>query len=660
MTETMESKIIELETLTPLFIKGKEEVYGEGFLRIGNTLFLIDNDNLCKYVEESNKTTEYAQYFSNRESDVKCFLAYHAIDLSESEISEYEKNEKKFKKFLNDRNKDLQCFKNYQEYKDRSISFFLNKEGIFPSESTVKNDLAKGITRILSGNTFIQNGNGNYYIPGSSLKGAIRNAVLWKILSDPTKKTWFQSFLNYHLPIADVSIMMDKKKYIDAQNIINQNSFLRGEKLISAHRVNSDRFERIKKKYITEFSEQPDERKKTLGSKSFTEKTPYIPVLDSFEINYKKYLSKYNERWNDVNVTLRDFFRLVKISDANFVNNVSLRVEAAKAVCKEISLNSTENKTYQKSFFTKLECATKTAKAHFKITIDMELAKVFFPNGIPSYLQSVEELLKVVDEFFNKVAKFEKDEFYKGAQSIPVDINPDDKAHAKLKVNTKNVEDLYINIVNTFEFASDNYLFRTGWGCGFMSKTQFLHLDMADRIRVRDMIRYNGSTIAPKSRCLIVEGQNATEPLGWCKLRVLGEAKDLPLPGINVATFIKNFQTEQAQGSQDGQHYPQGSRQNPKRPLSTSEIKKLDSASSVMLKQAIKHTKSTTGKKAQGLVVISDFLNKSLTININNQKVTINYNKMRQIGEQIDVEILEQIDCKITKIKIDNESKNCK
>ena len=58
MTETMESKIIELETLTPLFIKGKEEVYGEGFLRIGNTLFLIDNDNLCKYVEESNKTTE--------------------------------------------------------------------------------------------------------------------------------------------------------------------------------------------------------------------------------------------------------------------------------------------------------------------------------------------------------------------------------------------------------------------------------------------------------------------------------------------------------------------------------------------------------------------------------------------------------------------------
>ncbi|NTW72850.1 MAG: type III-A CRISPR-associated RAMP protein Csm5 [Eubacteriaceae bacterium] len=618
----MVSKIIELETLTSLFIKGKEEKYGEGFIRIGNTVFLIDNDNLCKYIDESNKTTEYAQYFSHRESDVKSFLAYNCIDLSENDISEYERNEKKFKRFLNNRNQHLQRFEDYQAYKDLSISYFLKKEGVFPSQSKVEKDLATGVTKLHSGNRFTQNGNDRYYIPGSSLKGAFRNAVLWKILTEPSKQSWFQSLLRYHLPIADVVIHENNFKAVN--QIINQHAVLQSLNLIRSGQVNRRKIKDLKKKYSEHLSEIPDANSNTVESKSFAENTPHIPVSDSFEKDYKEYIEKYNDRWRASNDTLRDFFRLVKITDANFSENVLLRAKTAKAICKD-----NVGQTYKKDHTTTLECAPKAVKALFKISIDTELAKVFFPQGIPGYLQSVEDLLKVVNEFFRAVSDFENKDFYSGKKSIPNSIN------GNTPVDTTQVEQLY---KSTFGLNSDEILFRTGWGGGFMSKTQFLHLTMLDRVRVRDMIRYNGSPIAPKSRCLIVEDQNATEPLGWCKLTILGDAKDIPLPSIDEAKIETGFLTEQPR--QSGQQYPE----NKERPASEKEIKQSKIEASAIVKKAEKQQSLMSkkiyikGEQVEGIVKSSVFC-QSLTVRIGNQELTIKTNVMKQKEDTVKVQI---------------------
>ncbi|ACF10510.1 CRISPR-associated RAMP protein, Csm5 family [Chlorobaculum parvum NCIB 8327] len=51
-TKSKETAIIELETLTPLFIKGKDPDYGEGmyFFPNENKAYLLDNDKLCKFI----------------------------------------------------------------------------------------------------------------------------------------------------------------------------------------------------------------------------------------------------------------------------------------------------------------------------------------------------------------------------------------------------------------------------------------------------------------------------------------------------------------------------------------------------------------------------------------------------------------------------------
>ena len=53
----MISSIVELEVLSPLFIKGKDLEYGEGFISVNNKVYLINNDNLCKFIGEKTYDT---------------------------------------------------------------------------------------------------------------------------------------------------------------------------------------------------------------------------------------------------------------------------------------------------------------------------------------------------------------------------------------------------------------------------------------------------------------------------------------------------------------------------------------------------------------------------------------------------------------------------
>jgi CRISPR type III-A-associated RAMP protein Csm5 len=529
MPYQVESAIIELETLTPLFIKGKDVNYGEGMLRGEDGLvYLIDNDKLCEYIAEKNKIEEYVNYFNttnNNEISIKDFLGNHKIVPTIDELKK----------------------------------------------------MAKGITNMpdkdKSKNKFIQNGNGKHFIPGSSIKGAIRNAVLWKILSDATKKTWLNRFVTY--------------------NLSNSHS--------------------NKKKYADRFSDIPDAHSQTVNKMSFTEITPKKIIPENATQAQRNEINEFNQRWHAANETLRDFFRIVKISDANFEGNVVLKNEVAKAVCKDASGTPSKNQSYQKKFPIPLECAPAKTKARFKISIDLNLAQDFFPSGIPFYLQSVSNLLTTVNGFFRAVAQFEETDFYNGLTSIPTDINPNDNRNAKLRVNTGEVYRLY---QNRFGLTTEN-LFRTGWGGGFMSKTQFLHLTMPDRVKIRNLVSFNGSPIAPKSRCLIVDGQNAVTPLGWCKLTILPNSE---LLGIDVATD---------------------------REATPLNAEVADNAR----RAEIPALRVKCGDTIE-MRVIESIFGKSLTLEKDSDKLTIDTNKLISVGNSVKVRVLEVKDGKITKVKL--------
>jgi hypothetical protein len=325
-----------------------------------------------------------------------------------------------------------------------------------------------------------------------------------------------------------------------------------------------------------------------------------------------------------------------------------LKVKIAKAVCKDTSGTPQRSQTYQKKFDIKLECVPKAIKAQFKLSIDTELAKAFFPDGVPSYLQDIEQLLKVINEFFRAIVKYEDLNYYHGATSIPEDINPEDNRKAKLRVNTSEVWKLYKSI---FGLQPDEILFRTGWGGGYMSKTQYLHMENTDRVRVRDMIHYNGASIAPKSRCLIVEGQNAKEPLGWCKLRILGDAKDIPLPGIDTATIKTELITKQNKQNTKDTQIISG------KPITEREVQKSNATAKAILKQAEKKTTSIAQviyKAGQTVYATVEECVPliSLKVIIGDQALTINKGVIKQKGETVQIQITEIENGKILAAKL--------
>lgn len=611
----MISKIIELETLTPLFIKGKDLNYGEGMLRGSDgVVYLIDNDKLCEYIAENKKIEEYALEYDikNRRSD---------------------------------------------------LNSFLKRNNIYPNDIELR-DIAKGITEISEKApyddekqkiNFIQNGRKNPFIPGTSLKGAVRNAVIWRLL----KEKKYSSFLtdlfvgkrasldNELHGVALISNALEKAKKQDFESAdkimssLHNSSFQEKDYFLRAkdddgHFIYYDKKNSIQKKlndyqkgFAKNFTYNLFQDKRLIFSVLNLEKIPQARQ-DLFYISKKD----FDERWQYVkrNKSIVDFFRIIKISDCNIVQDTSLNWLQAKTVCKD-----NVGQVYKKYHTNTLECIPKKIKAVFKITINTHLAKMFFSEGLPDYFQSVENLLSVVNDYYRAIAHYEEADYYRGAISISVDEKSSDKDKVKLRVNTSDVWELY---KSTFGLQSEEILFRTGWGGGFMSKTQFLHLDISDRRRVRDMIHYNGSTLAPKSRCLIVEGQNATEPLGWCKLRVLGDAIDMPLPSIDAAIIKAELITQQNKQNRKGNYINSG------KTLTEREIKESKEEAKAILKQAEKRNVTAPQLLYRNEQIVNATVEEcipftSVKVKVDKQFLTINSNILKQKGEIVKIKIIE-------------------
>ena len=542
MNDLFQSAVIELTTLSPLFIKGKDMDYGEGMLKGVDEqnkpcIYLIDNDSLCEYIVAKGKIDDYVRYFVRDEdagyNDADGFAQFKEFEISDDdlrgleslsskkEISVQRPNRtycfggKEFKNYL--KNKFNHKYTDeYDQYKDKSLQYFLKFHNILPRTAAEFKSLANGITRLPDswGNkSFVRNALDQPFVPGSSIKGAIRNAILWKIMK--SKKGWLNNFIRTNIEAAG-------------------NNFAR------------------RKVLKEKFSVEKEYQNMTLPQQSF------IRPADAFQ----------DERWSSANEeTLRDFFRIVKVSDGYLCADVFPEQPAIVAVCVQ------NNQVYRKKFQAKLECLPSESKVRFRLSIDNKMAECFFGTQPPEYLTSVHVLLKTVHEFFSAVWK-EECSFFENKQpstlpgQTPADVSKTAEfyhAHIKkieayrhaffaiheiselvqkfpemeeikLPIKRNNEGKIVINIDKISHLerkqipqevleAIDNqgsHLFRTGWGGGLMSKTQFLNLEEPQRRDVRNLTPPQRHDRAPKSRCVTMEDDNkAGYPLGWCHLKIV-------------------------------------------------------------------------------------------------------------------------------------------
>ena len=472
---TKETGIIELETLVPLFIKDKDPEFGEGTYPIGDKIYLLDNDKLCKFLYD--KTYDAEENLRESGKDYVEFYGDFLIrDEHFDELTRYNTFAALFG--LQQINDERRVPKDFQ---NRSIKYFLETTRLVSTSprtaEQVVRAMAKGVTSMAADGgdkKFIVNGLGTPYIPGSSIRGAVRNALLWTMLQeDPALKITFDTFVQSRL--ASTTNLTQKQK----------------------------------REFALKFSIPPREDGPGLNALTASRLNPTFQGNSEYG---DVYVHNYNTRWANASIIHRDLFRIVKISDAAFVGAV--RTEAIPVETYKLEPGNGGNVFQIKpNTHVRLNGVKAAVKARFRITIDKALAAEIFSGTIPQYLNSVPELLKALNCFFRAVATEEYSFFSLASNSQ----------------NVRAVRQWYQEYKNVFgdDTVECPLLFRVGWGGGMMSKTQFLHLSDPDRKTVRNLTNNKGTAVAPKSRGLHVQEHNAVTPLGWCTLRYIGaDAKE--------------------------------------------------------------------------------------------------------------------------------------
>lgn len=503
---TKESGIIELETLVPMFIKGKDPDYGEGIYTFGDKAYLLDNDKLYKFIYE--RTYDENGMFRVEGRDyVEWYAEFMKLGRNENELVNSYNTFAQLAGITPRSVSDKREIREKEKFKKKSVQYFLDKLNLLglDKENVIKR-LSRGVTTLRSSEgqkKFIQNGRGECFLPGSSIKGAFRNALLWKMLG--AKKSLHSAFQDYVTENLSVAEAKD---------------------------------ERGQRKFAEKFSKHPNSSGVSLDAITFSRCFP--EANDRMTSYGKTYRENYNKHWQDASAIHRDLFRIVNITDAKFVG----RANWQNAKVKTYKLNGERFQPRDRTDI-ELEAVGKGSRARFRITIDKGMAEEFFCGRIPPYLQSVDALLQTVNEFFTAVAAAERG-FYKKATQ-PGCINDVKQWYDELLTSERGDD------------GEKSMLFRLGWGGGMMSKTQFLYLSEPDRIRVRNLINDRGVTVAPQSRCLLTDEDRAFLPLGWCRLRYLGKndaetaavdavaQKSIPPPRGCVRATIVNDQIKPPQ-----------------------------------------------------------------------------------------------------------------
>lgn len=464
----LETGVYRLSTLSPIHIRaGEPNLYGQGFLRLNNTdnfLYVVDTLKLqteifaCGGVEAVNT---YTEAFSNPNSKT-------------------------------------------------NIAKVLNQIG-YDYKSNIKK-ISKGIVRLSRGNRFIQSGLGEHFIPGSSIKGAIKTAVLF-----------------YSVRQRIVEENFDLNDFVENQiaNNVNKRDFaisLLRNAFHSSHpqeptpnpqRWNepkgpfTDIFKAIKVKdaIIKETSIDPSQFAKTikfLGAEGFTLKT-----LDSSEIQLPldkamKNLTGGGNLTSGVWIQIDSFAErdgkqivatFTKVDEPTFS-----RVEFEDIFFTTLQGNQVVEKEMDGD--TRFECFH--GETTIEISIDHEILDSFKRGGAILPFSDLNSLIKLCQD--SAQAQWESEQQFHATHTSGEGFNLD------------RIKTFYADTEN-----KNRATLRVGWGTGMLGTTVSLLLDEDTRVRLRNEVISNGQHIrprpAPKSRRFVLENNQPAYPLGWIELR---------------------------------------------------------------------------------------------------------------------------------------------
>jgi CRISPR-associated protein Csm5 len=342
--------------------------------------------------------------------------------------------------------------------------------------------------------SFIRNGEGKAYIPGSSIKGAIRTAVIYAILQEHIQRT--------------------KKDYLNdtyLKNIFNTQSL------------------------IPTSSQSGADLRKGLDEELLQS------VLEDFDLTEKNELGQpiSLQRNKPENGSITNLMRAILVSDSTPIPNVQKNL-----VNEEIKIIMLENADANGDRYlnrqalpyavgnNKRQCyePVNNSTITFKITIDHEILNSFHnqtnQHQFPIVFQNLKDLQKIIQTFYSKVWKAEQQFFF------------DD-----MRVDENSPTDKIIGTVLDF-FEDDQSLLpniNIGLGSGMLCKTLFIMMNQEYRAKIRNLQMTgkqitnhnrgeNGrgnlvnweKKIAPNSRHLVFRQNgnhsNAYRPLGWANL----------------------------------------------------------------------------------------------------------------------------------------------
>jgi len=326
---------------------------------------------------------------------------------------------------------------------------------IFPKNKTFQKWTDKTIANL---RPMIRNGFGVLYIPGSSIKGAMRTAIAYYLL-----------------------------KYQDKYNVPQQQRVSEIEKKLRI-RLNNGELRR---------------KPKSTNPSPFTD-----PLFTNFNLVYQGQPVSAKE-----NSSNTDFMRAIHIADSSPLDRSTSKNSQGKnivynnSIVAEVVVSSHAEDwkaKYKSSLFVEM---ARRVITDFTITLDIEMLNWFqHRQGMLIPFKNIDELLNICKEFAQDQWNFEAKNYWKQIGNNQKQKNP---------LNFDTLRDEY------YAKPECPYDLRLGWGSGMNGTTIGLLLNDDLRAEIRDTCGLKAPGFeAPKSRRTIrdINGEIAFVP-GWVKLQ---------------------------------------------------------------------------------------------------------------------------------------------
>ena len=457
----LETGIYRLSTLSPIHIRaGEPEIYGQGFIRLSNKdnhLYVVDTSKLQAEIfthKGLEAVKAYTEAFSNPNSKTK-------------------------------------------------IVGVLKKIG-YDYRSNIEK-ISKGIVRLPGGNRFMRSGLEQHFVPGSSIKGAVKTAVLY----DNAKQRIAQGNLDLNNFVEDgIKRRYNKRDF--ARKILE--AAFQSEHPREYHRNSrrksepkgpfTDIFKAIKVKdaIIEETSIDLSQFAKTITTPGRDGAT--LKTIEGSEVH----LPLNNIKGS---LTKRDWIRINTVEEKDGAPTIATYTKVDEPILSKMQFEDIifttlrGNRIVEKRVGdnTRFECFFGETK--IEISIDHEILKSFTRAGAIPPFSDLKSLIKLCQNFTQ--AQWEAEHQFLKEYAHDESINPDE------------IKAFYNNDKNRGRAT-----LRVGWGTGMLGTTVSLLLDESTRVQLRNrVISADGGhrpKPAPKSRRFVSENGQPAYPLGWIEL----------------------------------------------------------------------------------------------------------------------------------------------